>query len=40
MALTADVLIDNRAMLAVFRGSGLPITARSSQGVTEIVLTL
>ena len=40
MALTADVLVDNRAMLHVFRASGLPLTARSSHGVTEIVLTL
>ncbi|MBC7375302.1 MAG: GNAT family N-acetyltransferase, partial [Frankiales bacterium] len=40
VALTADVLVDNRAMLAVFRGSGLPVKARSSQGVSEIVVTL
>ncbi len=40
VALTADVLIDNRAMLAVFRGSGLPVAVRSSQGVSEIIVTL
>ncbi|MCW2615280.1 MAG: acetyl-CoA hydrolase/transferase [Frankiales bacterium] len=40
VALTADVLVENRAMLAVFRASGLPLTARSSHGVTEVVLTL
>jgi len=40
VAFDADVLIENRAMLALFRSSGLPMTARSSQGVTEIVMTL
>lgn len=40
VALTADVLIENAAMLSVFRGSGLPMTARSSHGVTEIVMPL
>ena len=40
VALTADVLVENAAMLSVFRGSGLPMTARSSHGVTEIVMPL
>lgn len=40
VALTADVLVENRAMLQVFRASGQPVSLRSSQGVTEVVLTL
>ena len=40
VAFTADVLSENRAMLRLFRSSGLDITAQSSHGVTEVVLTL
>ena len=40
MALTADVLAENAAMLRLFRTSGLDVEARTSQGVSEIVLTL
>jgi acyl-CoA hydrolase/RimJ/RimL family protein N-acetyltransferase len=39
-ALTADVLMENTAMLRLFRSSGLDITAHTQQGVTEVVLTL
>ena len=39
-ALTADVLMENTAMLKVFRSSGLDISAHTQQGVTEVVLTL
>jgi RimJ/RimL family protein N-acetyltransferase len=39
-ALTADVLMENTAMLRLFRSSGLDISAQTQQGVTEIVLTL
>jgi acyl-CoA hydrolase/RimJ/RimL family protein N-acetyltransferase len=39
-ALTADVLVGNSAMLRLFRSSGLDITAQTSHGVTEVVLTL
>ena len=40
VALTADVLIENTAMLRLFRTSGLDVEAHTSRGVTEIVLTL
>ena len=40
VALTADVLVENAAMLRLFRTSGLDVEAHTSQGVTEIVLTL
>ena len=40
VALTADVLAENSAMLRLFRTSGLDMEARTSHGVTEIVLTL
>ena len=40
VALTADVLVENTAMLRLFRTSGLDVEAHTSQGVTEIVLTL
>ena len=40
VALTADVLAENTAMLRVFRSSGLDVEAHTSHGVTEIVLTL
>ena len=39
-AFTADVLLENAAMLRVFRASGLELTAQTQQGVTEVVLTL
>jgi hypothetical protein len=39
-ALTADVLVGNSAMLKLFRSSGLPMTAHTSHGVTEVELTL
>jgi acyl-CoA hydrolase/RimJ/RimL family protein N-acetyltransferase len=39
-ALTADVLMENTAMLRLFRSSGLPMKAHTTQGVTEVVLTL
>jgi RimJ/RimL family protein N-acetyltransferase len=39
-AMTADVLVENSAMLRLFRSSGLDIEAHTSRGVTEIVLTL
>jgi acyl-CoA hydrolase/RimJ/RimL family protein N-acetyltransferase len=39
-AFTADVLMDNAAMLQVFRSSGLELEAHTSQGVTEVVLSL
>ncbi|MFN2524134.1 MAG: GNAT family N-acetyltransferase, partial [Mycobacteriales bacterium] len=39
-ALTADVLMENTAMLRLFRSSGLDLTAHTQQGVTEVVLTL
>jgi L-amino acid N-acyltransferase YncA len=39
-AFTADVLMENTAMLRLFRSSGLDITAQTQQGGTEIVLTL
>jgi acyl-CoA hydrolase/RimJ/RimL family protein N-acetyltransferase len=38
--MTADVLVENSAMLRLFRSSGLDIEAHTSQGVTEIQLTL
>jgi GNAT superfamily N-acetyltransferase len=40
VALTADVLAENTAMLRVFRTSGLEVELHTSQGVSEIVLTL
>ncbi len=40
VALTADVLVENTAMLRLFRTSGLDVEAHTSRGVTEIVLTL
>ena len=40
VALTADVLAENTAMLRVFRTSGLDVEAHTSHGVTEVVLTL
>lgn len=40
VALTADVLVDNAAMLHLFRDSGLPVETHTSLGVTEVVLTL
>ena len=39
-ALTADVLMENTAMLRLFRSSGLELTAHTQQGITEVVLTL
>lgn len=39
-ALTADVLLENTAMLRLFRSSGLALEAHTSHGVTEVVLTL
>jgi acyl-CoA hydrolase/RimJ/RimL family protein N-acetyltransferase len=39
-ALTADVLSENKAMLRLFRSSGLPLDLHTSKGVTEVVLTL
>jgi RimJ/RimL family protein N-acetyltransferase len=39
-AFTADVLMENTAMLRLFRSSGLELEAHTSRGVTEIVLTL
>ena len=39
-AFTADVLMENRAMLRLFRSSGLELTAHTTRGVTEVVLTL
>jgi acyl-CoA hydrolase/RimJ/RimL family protein N-acetyltransferase len=39
-ALTADVLAENKARLQLFRSSGLEMEAHTSQGVTEVVLTL
>jgi GNAT superfamily N-acetyltransferase len=35
---TADVLLDNAAMLAVFRRSGCRVTSRSGDGVVELQL--
>ena len=40
VALTADVLAENTAMVRVFRTSGLEVELHTSQGVSEIVLTL
>jgi acyl-CoA hydrolase/RimJ/RimL family protein N-acetyltransferase len=40
VALTADVLVENTAMLRLFRTSGLDVEAHTSRGVSEIVLTL
>jgi len=40
VALTADVLSENTAMLRLFRSSGLEVEAHTSHGVTEVVLTL
>ena len=40
VALTADVLAENTAMLRLFRTSGLDVEAHTSRGVSEIVLTL
>ena len=40
VALTADVLIENGAMLRLFRTSGLDVEAHTSHGVTEFVLGL
>ncbi len=40
VALTADVLAENTAMLRLFRTSGLDVEAHTSRGVTEVVLTL
>lgn len=39
-AFTADVLMENSAMLRLFRSSGLELEAHTSRGVTEVVLTL
>jgi acyl-CoA hydrolase/RimJ/RimL family protein N-acetyltransferase len=39
-AFTADVLAENKAMLHLFRSSGLVLETHTSQGVTEVVLTL
>ena len=39
-ALTADVLVENSAMLRLFRSSGLQLEAHTSRGVTEVVLQL
>jgi RimJ/RimL family protein N-acetyltransferase len=39
-ALTADVLAENKAMLQLFRSSGLEMKTHTTQGVTEVVLTL
>lgn len=39
-AFTADVLAENKAMMQLFRSSGLEMDAHTSQGVTEVVLTL
>ena len=39
-ALTADVLMENTAMLRLFGSSGLDMDAHTSRGVTEVVLTL
>ena len=39
-ALTADVLMENIAMLRLFRSSGLELTTHTTRGVTEVVLTL
>jgi acyl-CoA hydrolase/GNAT superfamily N-acetyltransferase len=38
VALTADVLSENAPMLHLFRSSGLEMEARTSHGVTEVVL--
>jgi len=35
---TADVLLDNEAMLTVFRRSGCPVTSRRGDGVVELQL--
>lgn len=40
VALTADVLVENAAMLRLFRTSGLAMEAHTSRGVSEVVLTL
>ncbi len=40
VALTADVLMENVAMLRLFRTSGLAAQMQTSRGVTEVVLTL
>ena len=40
VALTADVLAENTAMLRLFRTSGLDLEAHTSHGVTELVLRL
>ncbi|MDQ1584248.1 MAG: hypothetical protein QOF36_2302, partial [Microbacteriaceae bacterium] len=39
-AFTADVLAENKAMLALFRSSGLEMETHTTQGVTEVVLSL
>jgi ribosomal protein S18 acetylase RimI-like enzyme len=39
-AFTADVLMENKAMLRLFRSSGLELEAHTSRGVTEVVLIL
>ncbi|MCU1588961.1 MAG: acetyl-CoA hydrolase/transferase [Frankiales bacterium] len=39
-AFTADVLAENKAMLQLFRSSGLEMQSHTTQGVTEIVVTL
>ena len=36
----ADVLAQNQAMLAVFRGSGLPMNERREGGIVHVVLSL
>ncbi len=40
VALTADVLVENTAMLRLFRTSGLDVEAHTSRGVSEVVLSL
>jgi len=39
-ALTAEVLADNKAMLAVFAKSGLPMQQRRDGGVVHVTLSL
>ncbi len=39
-ALTADVLADNKAMLAVFAKSGMPMQQRREGGVVHVTLSL
>jgi len=39
-AFTADVLAENKAMLQLFRSTGREMESHTTQGVTEVVLTL